>query len=152
MDKYNLIYDIYKEDIKLPLEQLFLYACGGNSHYPEWAQNKILKEFKPSEIIATAAKMIQQENVPTGIKYNIFFWVLYNFGLGSNADNVKDLVYSAYNFNWRKTHLPTNFISHIIQVINDYINYYNQQNEELIKLYGRSKHVDYIIEEEEEKK
>lgn len=148
MDKYNLIYDIYKEDIKLPLEKLFLYAAGGNSHYPEWAQNKILKEFSPAEIISTAAKMIQSDEVPTGVKYNIFFWVLYNFGLGANADNVKDLVYSAYNFNWRKTHLPTNFVSHILQVIDDYINYYNQQNEEIIRLYGRSKHVDYIIEEE----
>ncbi|MCS7165193.1 MAG: hypothetical protein RMJ51_02805 [Candidatus Calescibacterium sp.] len=141
-----LIYDIYPENIKKSLRELLLFAAGGLNNYPEWAQKKILKEFSPNEVIQTAAQMILDPSVPSGIKYNIFFFCLYNYGLGQNADNVKELIYAAANFDWDSTLIPTNFKRHLKdEIIPTYMKYYEQKEQEL--LLNRSKHITYEIEE-----
>mgnify|MGYP001773025718 CR=1 FL=1 len=145
-----LIYDIYPENIKKSLRELLFFAAGGLNHYPEWAQNKILKEFKPEEVIQTAAQMILDPSVPSGIKYNVFFFCLYNFGLGQNADFVKELIYAAANFDWDNTLIPTNFKRHLKdEIIPTYIKYYEQKEQEI--LLGKSKHIIYEVEENQEK-
>ncbi|MCS6955442.1 MAG: hypothetical protein NZM44_03715 [Candidatus Calescibacterium sp.] len=140
-----LIYDIYPENIKKSLRELLFLAAGGLNHYPEWAQKKILTEFQPQEVIQIASQMILDNSVPTGIKYNIFFFCLYNYGLGQNADNVKELIYAAANFDWDNTLIPTNFKRHIKdEIIPTYMSYYEQREQEL--LLGKSKHIIYEIE------
>lgn len=107
---------------------------------------KILTEYNYQEVIQTASEMILDKSVPSGIKYNIFFFCLYNYGLGQNADKVKELIYAAANFDWDKTLIPTNFKRHLKdEVIPTYLKYYEQKEKEL--LLGKSKHVIYEIEE-----
>lgn len=141
-----LIYDIYPENIKKSLRELLFLAAGGLNYYPQWAQKKILTEYNYQEVIQTASEMILDKSVPSGIKYNIFFFCLYNYGLGQNADKVKELIYAAANFDWDKTLIPTNFKRHLKdEVIPTYLKYYEQKEKEL--LLGKSKHVIYEIEE-----
>jgi len=136
-----MIYDIYPENVKKDLRELLMFVSGGLNHFPQWAEKK-LKEFSEEEIISTAAQMILDPSVPSGIKYNLFFYCLYNYGLGSNADKVKELVYAAANFNWDNTLIPTNFKRHLKdEVIPAYMNYYQQKEQEL--LLGKSKHIVY---------
>lgn len=141
-----LIYDIYPENIKKSLRELLFLAAGGLNYYPQWAQKKILTEYNYQEVIQTASEMILDKSVPSGIKYNIFFFCLYNYGLGQNADKVKELIYAAANFDWDKTLIPTNFKRHLKdEVIPTYLRYYEQKEKEL--LLGKSKHVIYEIDE-----
>lgn len=141
-----LIYNIYPENVRKSLRELLFFVAGGLNHFPEWAQKKIQKEFSPQEVIQTCTQMILDESVPSGIKYNLFFFCLYNYGLGENADKVKELVYAAANFNWDNTLIPTNFKRHIKEeIIPTYLKYYQEKEQEL--LLGRSKHIEYEIEE-----
>ncbi|MEN3014897.1 MAG: hypothetical protein ABDH21_02410 [bacterium] len=143
----NMIYDIYPENVELPLTEILMLAAGGLNHYPEWAQKKILSNYTPEQVIQTTSQMILDKNVPSGIKYNLFFFCLYNYGLGENADRVKELIYAAANFDWDKTLIPTNFKRHLKdEIIPTYLQYYQQKEQEI--LLKRSKHIQYEIEEE----
>lgn len=141
-----LIYDFYPQNSQKSLRELLLFAAGGLNHFPEWAQKKILEEFKPYEVIQTCSQMILDNTVPSGIKYNLFFFCLYNYGLGENAEQVKELIYTAVNFNWDDTLIPTNFKRYIKdEIIPTYLKYYEEKEKEI--LYNKSKHVEYEIEE-----
>lgn len=140
-----LIYNPYPEDVKKTLRELLFFVAGGLNHFPQWAQKQIEKHHTPQEVIQTAAEMITDPKVPSGIKYNLFFFCLYNYGLGENAENVKELVYAAANFDWDQTLIPTNFKRHIKdEIIPTYLKYYQQKEEQL--LLGRSKHIEYELE------
>jgi hypothetical protein len=120
-----------------------MFVSGGLNHFPQWAQKK-LQEFKEEEIITKASQMISDLSIPSGIKYNLIFFCIYNYGLGENAEKVKDLIYAAANFNWDNTLIPTNFKRHLKEeIIPTYMKYYEQKEQEL--LISKSKHIDYEI-------